>query len=226
MAKEEAEIKELSKKLAQNPDSLVFAPLADAYRRMGKLDEAIEICRKGLEHNPTYTTARTILGRVYFEKEMLDEAISEFRKIEAADSNNTMAHSMLGQIFMRKGMYSEAIGEHQKVLALNPDDSVAQSLLEEALEKAKQIPGTQKGNSDEVSSGKAEEKAAAELKVAPSKEQLATITVAEIYLKKGAYDEAIEVFEEILQADPENPIAKQKLKEIVALKEGDRKSVV
>jgi predicted regulator of Ras-like GTPase activity (Roadblock/LC7/MglB family) len=47
-----------------------------------------------------------------------------------------------------------------------------------------------------------------------SEGQLETIKVAEIYIKKGALDEAVEVLNEILAEDPLNALARQKLKEI------------
>jgi predicted regulator of Ras-like GTPase activity (Roadblock/LC7/MglB family)/predicted Zn-dependent protease len=205
----EAEIKELQKKVAQNPASLVFAPLADTLRKAGRLDEAIEVCLAGLEHNPSYMTARVILGRTYTEKGQLDEAINEFKKITVADAGNIMAHSMLGQLYMRRSQHAEAIEEYQRVLALNPDDAGTQAALEEALGKAREAPG--------AAPALPSEKAAPERD--PREDKLATITVAEIYIKKGALDEAVEVFQEILQADPGNKIAKAKLAEIVALKE-------
>jgi predicted regulator of Ras-like GTPase activity (Roadblock/LC7/MglB family)/lipopolysaccharide biosynthesis regulator YciM len=206
----EAEIKELQKKVAQNPASLVFAPLADTLRKAGRLDEAVDACLAGLEHNPSYMTARIILGRTYAEKGMLDEAIAEFKKITLADAGNIMAHSMLGQMYTRRSQFSEAIEEYQRVLALNPDDAGTQAALEEALSKARELPGAEPSA-----------EAPAKKEPAPSSgdEKLATITVAEIYIKKGDLDEAVEVFREILQADPGNKTAKAKLEEIMALKE-------
>ncbi len=211
MAREEAEIKELTKKLEQNPDSMVFVQLADAYRRAGDLEKCVEICRAGLERHPTYTTARTILGRAYLDLNKLDEAASEFKKIEASDPENIVAQRMLGQIYMAKGMYADAITRHQKVLALDPDDNTAQEHLQEALIKAKQEPA----GPGQPPAGPAPSSAPAEPAAKPpTAEQSGTLKVAEIYIKKGALDEATEVLSEILAADPSNALARQKLKEI------------
>jgi two-component SAPR family response regulator len=59
-----AEVDELKKRLTQNPDSLIFVPLADAYRKAGLLQDAIDVCTKGLEKHPTYMSARVVLGRI------------------------------------------------------------------------------------------------------------------------------------------------------------------
>jgi predicted regulator of Ras-like GTPase activity (Roadblock/LC7/MglB family)/cytochrome c-type biogenesis protein CcmH/NrfG len=213
----EAEIKELQKKLAASPDSMVFAPLADAYRKAGRLDEAIETCRKGLDQHPAYATARAILGRALAEKGMADEAIAEFQKITVSDPANIMAHGMLGQLFSTKNRYAEAIEEYQKVLAMNPDDSAAQAQLQNALEKAREVPAAAPPPPAEGAPAQAAAQAPAQDE--EKEEKLATITVAEIYIKKGAIDEAVEVFKEILQSDPENKTAKQKLAELLSIKQ-------
>jgi predicted regulator of Ras-like GTPase activity (Roadblock/LC7/MglB family)/cytochrome c-type biogenesis protein CcmH/NrfG len=212
MASEEAEIKELSKKLAQNPDSMVFVQLADAYRRAKDLERSVEVCQQGLERHPTYTTARAILGRNFMDLGRLEEAEAEFRKIEVADPENIMAHRMLGQIFMQKGQYAEAINRQQRVLSLDPEDSTAQDLLQEALAKSKESPS---GSGQAPAAAKTEAPAAAApAKGTPSSDQSGTIKVAEIYIKKGAFDEAAEVLQEVLASDPDNALARQKLQEV------------
>ena len=114
MAKEPStsEINDLKKKLEENPESLVFAPLADAYRKQGNLEEAFNVCKRGLEKHPTYTSARVVLGRIFQENGKTEEAVSEFKKVLELDSENLMAHSLLGSIFMLKKDYQAAIEEY------------------------------------------------------------------------------------------------------------------
>ncbi len=224
MADVMAEIEELKKKLSQNPDSLIFVPLADAYRRAGMLDEAIEVCKKGLEKHQTYTSARVVLGRIYSEKNMLDDAIAEFKKVEAVDVDNIMVHSMLGNIYLKKKRYAEAIEQFQRVLSLNPEDLEIQEKLKEALaakqEPAKAEPKTiEKPKVEEKS--KIEEKPKAEEKPkTEEKEDLQkSLKVAEIYTKKEEFDKAIEIYKEILSKDPENISVQQKLREVYSFQE-------
>src|SRR5581483_4987812 len=47
------------------------------------------------------------------------------------------------------------------------------------------------------------------------KESTATITIAELYLKQGHFDKAIEVYQELLAGDPQNLMLRQKLGEVV-----------
>jgi tetratricopeptide (TPR) repeat protein len=201
-----SEITELKKKLEENPDSLIFAPLADAYRKQGDLEEALNICKKGLEKHPNYTSARVVLGRIYQEQEKIEQATAEFKKVLETDSENLMAHSLLGTIYLARGDHQAAIEEYQKILTLNPDDEETQMALKQAIEKAagEQKPGKQIKK----------EPSTAEKKN-PIKESTASLTIAELYLKQGHFDKGIEVFQELLANDPQNLMLRQKLAEVV-----------
>ena len=48
------ELRSLIERFEKAPDSRLFAPLADAYRKTGDVDQAIDICEKGLEKYPDY----------------------------------------------------------------------------------------------------------------------------------------------------------------------------
>jgi len=190
---------------------LVFAPLADAYRKEGDLKEAFAVCKKGLERHPAYTSARVVLGRIFQEQGKSEDAVSEFKKVLEVDSENLMAHSLLGSIYLSRGDYQTAIEEYQKILSLNPDDDNAQSSLKQAIEKA-------------AGDSKVKEpvKSAAESEPTGKENQSTTsITLAELYLKQGHFDKAIEVFQELLAKDPQNLMIRQKLSDVMEKQQKD-----
>ena len=45
----------------------IFAPLAEAYRKAGLVDEAIEVAREGLRIHPNFVGGRVALGRALFD---------------------------------------------------------------------------------------------------------------------------------------------------------------
>jgi tetratricopeptide (TPR) repeat protein len=200
------EIAELTKKLEENPDSLVFAPLADAHRKSGQLEEALSICKKGLEKHPNYTSARVVLGRVFQDQGKTEEASSEFKKVLDSDPENIQAHSLLGSLFIQKGDHQAAIEEFQKVLSLNPDDEQVQESLRQAIEKAAAQQKAPKQEKKEASPTD---------KKTGSKDSTASVTIAELYLKQGHFDKAIEVYQELLGNDPQNLMLRQKMAEVV-----------
>jgi len=209
-----AEIEDLKKKLSQNPDSLTFVPLAEAYRKSGMYKEAVDVCKAGLEKHPAYTSARVVLGRLYLEQELYDEAAEELKKVEVVDHDNIMVHSMLGNIYVKKQMFAQAVEQFQRVLSLNPEDMETQDKLQEALSAKQTVP----------SESKKEEKpappppAAKEEKPAMTELQK-SLKVAELYSKKEEFDKAIEIYRELLEKDAENIIIQQRLREVYDLQQ-------
>src|SRR4029079_18288852 len=70
-------IRRYDERLARYPTSLVFAALADAYRKTGRVRDAIRLCREGLERFPQYVTARLILAKALLDEGDPDAALRE-----------------------------------------------------------------------------------------------------------------------------------------------------
>lgn len=123
------DIEKLKEKVTKDPNSRLFVPLADEYRKMGKLDEAISVLLKGLDNQPSYMSARVSLGKVYLEKKMLAEAKTEFEKVISAIPDNLFAHKKLADIYRDSEDKDRAIREYKTVLKLNALDEDAMSNL-------------------------------------------------------------------------------------------------
>lgn len=93
----------------RDPRSRVFAPLAEAYRKIGELDRAIEVCKRGLEIHPNYVSGRVALGRAYFDKGDLKEAKAQIEIVYEADPENLVAAKTLGEIFEAEGELEKAL---------------------------------------------------------------------------------------------------------------------
>lgn len=119
------DIERLKEKLEKDPNSKLFVPLAEEYKKAGMLDEAVDVLTKGLEAQPGYLSARVSLGKIYIERDMLDEARAEFQKVIAVIPDNLYAHKKLAEIYKDLGEKDEAIREFKTVLRLNPADEWA-----------------------------------------------------------------------------------------------------
>ncbi|KPK79555.1 MAG: hypothetical protein AMS25_12235 [Gemmatimonas sp. SM23_52] len=84
----QAEIEQLEQRFAENSKGLVFAHLADAYRRAGQYAKAEGLILHGLKHHPSYTTAYNVLGRVYVDSERYADAHEQFSKVLDLDPHN------------------------------------------------------------------------------------------------------------------------------------------
>jgi len=123
------EINRLKEKIEKDPNSKLFVPLAEEYKKAGMYDDAIDVLAKGLERQPSYLSARVSLGKIYIEKGMLDEARSEFEKVIAAIPDNLYAHKKLAETYRDLGEKDKAIKEFKTVLRLNPMDEWAATSL-------------------------------------------------------------------------------------------------
>ncbi|HBE72554.1 MAG TPA: hypothetical protein DDW31_00345 [candidate division Zixibacteria bacterium] len=114
------EIEQLTEKLLADPKSRVFAQLADAYRKCGMFDEAIDTAKRGLEIHPQYAVAHLILGRCYMSKKMYALAREEFELTVRNDPQNLVGFRLLAETYERQNMYPEAVKYYQMVLDLDP----------------------------------------------------------------------------------------------------------
>ncbi len=128
MANEELE--KLKQRVEKDPLSKLFVPLAEEYRKMGMIDEAISVLLRGLENQPNYMTARVALGKVYLEKNMLREAKEEFKKVVNAIPDNLFALKKIAEISEKLGEINDAIDAYTKIVKLNPLDEESISILE------------------------------------------------------------------------------------------------
>jgi tetratricopeptide (TPR) repeat protein len=123
-------LKECLQVIQMNPDSPEALHLIGmAYRRQGKIDQAINEYRKVLQLQPTLPEIRYNLGITYNEKGMIDRAIEEYTKAVELNPNYADAYSNLGDLYVEKKMADEAIENCQKALELNPQSAKALSHL-------------------------------------------------------------------------------------------------
>jgi tetratricopeptide (TPR) repeat protein len=115
--------------LAKDPNSRVFAPLAEAYRKAGFLDDAVETALEGLKSHPNYLGGRVALGRAYFEKKQYADATAEMQKVAKAAPDNIIAHKVLGQIAYHQSDLPAAERAFKMVLLLDPRDQEAHEFI-------------------------------------------------------------------------------------------------
>ena len=125
------DIERLKEKISRDPNSKLFVPLAEEYKKAGMLDEAIEVLTSGLENQPGYLSARVSLGKIFIDRGLLHEAQTEFEKVIGAIPDNLYAHKKLAEIYRDLGEKAKAVREFNMVLKLNPLDEWASSSLSE-----------------------------------------------------------------------------------------------
>jgi tetratricopeptide (TPR) repeat protein len=127
----EEELHRLLDRFEAQPEGRLFAPLADCYRRLGRLDEAYKVCVDGLTRHPRYSTGFVILGKIHLDREEAGEARTAFETVLSIDPENLIALRQLALDAQRRGDPDLARARWEQVLGLDPDGTDAQRALEE-----------------------------------------------------------------------------------------------
>ncbi len=119
------------KKYQEDPSSRIFAPLAEAYRKAGLADEAIEISREGLRIHPGFIGGRVALGRALFDKGMFEEVIEELKQVVTDVPDNLVAQRLVAESCLMVGRIAEALGAYKFLLYFAPQDLETSKIVQE-----------------------------------------------------------------------------------------------
>lgn len=106
--------------LQQNPDSVIFARVAEALLMRGKTDEAIRICEEGIRKHPYYVTGHMVLGKCYLEKKMFDLAEKEFKRVLLFEPKHIAAHKYTGDLMKEAGWVEACLKSYGEILKIDP----------------------------------------------------------------------------------------------------------
>lgn len=136
MSKGNPQIYHYLRRYQEDPTSRVFAPLAEAYRRAGLLDEAVEICRDGLRIHPHFIGGRVALARALFDKGEYQEVVKELEPILLDAPDNLVAQKLVAESYLILGRLSQALAAYKVLLFFMPGDDEISKLVQEIESKA------------------------------------------------------------------------------------------
>lgn len=127
------------RKYQEDPTSRVFAPLAEAYRKAGLIEEAIDIAREGLRFHPNFVGGRVALARALFDKKQYPEVVEELSPIVQDIPDNLIAQRLLAESCLMLGRVAESLSAYKMLLYFAPQDmetaKIVQELEAQAYEK-------------------------------------------------------------------------------------------
>src|SRR5437867_5578009 len=122
-------IRRHEERLQRDPESLAFAQLADLYRKSGRAQDAIALCRRGLDRYPHYTTARLILAKTLHGEGHHDAALAELAAIIQESPKEAQAHRLAAEIHRLRGNLDAAVQHLEAAARLDPADRESRALL-------------------------------------------------------------------------------------------------
>jgi tetratricopeptide (TPR) repeat protein len=197
-------IRRYEERLAKDPASLAFAPLADAYRRVGRTREAIDLCREGLGRFPHYTTARLILAKAHLEDGNAEAALAELGVILQSSPKDAQVHRLAAGIHRRAGRLEEARQHLERVVTLDAGDRESRLLLETLAAEGRTSEGSPLGR-------------------VLADDTFATMSMGALCLEQGLNDEAAQIFLRLTRKNPGDARARARLEEALRAKTQKRK---
>ncbi|MCP4706650.1 MAG: hypothetical protein GY865_18785 [candidate division Zixibacteria bacterium] len=132
LAEIEDRISKCNKLLDANPNSQIFAALAEAYRKKGDLDLAFRVCQSGLRIHPDYGSAHMVMARVNVDKGMYDWAEIEAKKTIDIEGNSHATDLLLAEIYINKNDMAQATKLLDELHKNDPANKQVLDLLEVA----------------------------------------------------------------------------------------------
>ena len=230
-------ISELESELAHDPSPGVFAPLAEAYRLSGSVENALATARSGVDAYPDHLGIRIVLARAIADSDEPAGALSAYEEVLARDAGNLEARAYLDAAAAaeEKAAAARAAAEaEEKAAEAERQASEARAAAATQSQKEVEPPPADRAWSPNVDGGSetpfqtgagslSEELAHLADLFVPSgtdsgtpslgPSSIATLTLAEIYSRQGLYGKAAEVCERILERDPGNERARSALEE-------------
>ncbi len=123
------DIRSLSAALARDPGSLQYVDLAEALRKRGKLNEALQVVTHGLTRHPEHADGYDGLARIHSDMGHLDEARSAWERVLAIVPEHTGALKGIAFLYYRQGDTKRATDALEHALAADPGDVAAQRAL-------------------------------------------------------------------------------------------------
>jgi tetratricopeptide (TPR) repeat protein len=211
--------------------SLVLAEL----KRLGHTRTVIQECIRALQNHPHDLSLRLVLAEAYVEEGLFSQAEAEIQTAVSRLDQYASAYRLQSEIYRAQKRNGEALQALKTYLALRPQDEGALALLKEMQTPEPEATPVSEPVQAEISEPVVAERVeppaieeAVSLEVEAEKpefrfeeellSEIATPTLAEVYVNQGQLQEAIAIYERVLAQTPEDKtslIRIQELKDIL-----------
>jgi predicted regulator of Ras-like GTPase activity (Roadblock/LC7/MglB family) len=133
-------IAKCNKILSENPNSQIFAALAEAHRKKGEIDKAFRVCQNGLRIHANYGSAHMVMAKINLDKGLYDWAKMEVEKAVELDGASHATDLLLAEIYIYKGEFEKAIKILDRLHKVNSNNQHVNKLREIARNLPHQSP--------------------------------------------------------------------------------------
>lgn len=123
-------IAKCEKILQDDPNSQIFAALAESYRKKGELEKAFRVCQSGLKIHPSYASAHVVMAKINLDRGLYDWAEAEVRTAIDLGGRTRNIELLLAEIYIYKGEFNTAIKLLKQLKETDPHNEQIGRLLE------------------------------------------------------------------------------------------------
>ena len=105
-----------------NPRSIVFAPLAEGYRKAGMVEKAMDILKEGVKYHPSYITGYLGLASCYFDLSQYNLTYMTLRPLVGSNRDNIRLQKLFASACLKMEQNDEALQTYKYLLFINPKD--------------------------------------------------------------------------------------------------------
>jgi len=220
--------------LDRAPSSETLCLVLTELKRTGHTRKVIQECIRVLRHHPENPSLRLILAEAYFEEGLLSQAEAEIETAVSQMDRYASAYLLRAEIYRTLKRNDEAVHSLKTYLAHRPQDETALDLLRE-METPEVVPRPEAAQVQEEiiepaavealeppAPAAMESSALGSEKPGPLLEEdalseIATPTLAEVYVNQGQIREAVSIYEKLLAQNPGDHASVQRIQELNAM---------
>jgi len=219
--------------LKQDPQSRVFAPLGEIYRKLGLIDKALGAYETGLKYNPGYS-----LGIIGYSSCLIDtgdykKAYSVLKPLIRISGDNIKFLKNIATCAEQTSDIENALKYNKTILFFNPKDQYASEFVAkyedlntsvirkdvvqfevDSLENEVLDEWTQLSLVEESVTAEEESEEVYDEKDSDNESPFFSHTLVDLYLKQGAKDKALEILEKALELNPDDTKVASRIVEI------------
>jgi tetratricopeptide (TPR) repeat protein len=182
-------IKDYTEQLKQEPESHVFYPLAQSYIKLGLTDSARNVLRQGLLLQPDHLDGQLLLAELLGENGHYDDAVALYDRVLNQHPESFEALIGIARLDLRQSNITRARSYIERARSVDPQSAVLNDLT-------KQLSDSTDHRSQPVT-------------------PFATTTIAELYVKQGLIEKAINVYHTLVTQQPDNDVIAARLNELM-----------
>jgi len=108
--------------MREHPGALAFVEHAKALLEDNALEQAIEVCRQGVESHPKSIVGRVLWGKALVRLGRPADAMQEFEAAIALDRENPRAYGLVAEVFLETKLFRSALPMLRKACSLEPEN--------------------------------------------------------------------------------------------------------